>query len=251
VLKGQDRLESEVATIHMAVAAVTAMAAGLMRGFAGFGSGMLMAPIFAILFGPVDAVTMVAVLELFASVQLVPQALKDTQWSFVAPLCLSAMLFMPLGAYVLRSADPALLTRLMAALVLIFVIILMAGWRYAGEKKLLPTLGVGAVSGMLMAATSMGNPPILLYLLAGQDRAKTIRANIIAYFALTQIVLLSVLWLMALVALLAVVRATLLTPAYLIATLAGSRLFRQSDEKLYRRTTIAFLLIIGIYGLLH
>jgi len=39
------------------------MAAGLMRGFAGFGSGMLMAPIFAILFGPVEAVTMVAMLN--------------------------------------------------------------------------------------------------------------------------------------------------------------------------------------------
>jgi uncharacterized membrane protein YfcA len=251
MLKGQDCLESEVATIHMAVAAATAMAAGLMRGFAGFGSGMLMAPIFAILFGPVDAVTMVAILELFASVQLLPQVLKDTQWDFVAPLGLSAMLFMPLGAYVLRSADPTLLTRLMAAVVLIFVIILMAGWRYSSEKKLLVTLGVGAVSGALMAATSMGNPPIVLYLLAGQNRARTIRANIIAYFAVTQIALLSVLGLMAMVALPAVVRAILLAPGYLLAALVGSRLFRQSDEKLYRRTTIAFLLLIGIYGLLQ
>ena len=244
-------MELEVATIHMAVAAAAAMAAGLMRGFAGFGSGMLMAPIFAILFGPVEAVTMVAVLELFASVQLIPQVLKDTQWSFVAPLGLSATLFMPFGAYVLRSADPALLTKLMAAVVLISVIILMAGWRYAGEKKLLLTLGVGAVSGALMAATSMGNPPVLLYLLAGQDRAKTIRANIIAYFAVTQIVLLLVLGLMAMVASLAVVRAMLLTPGYLLSTLLGSRLFRHSDDQRYRHTTIAFLLVVGIYGLLR
>jgi uncharacterized membrane protein YfcA len=244
-------LELEITTIHMAVAAATAMAAGLMRGFAGFGSGMLMAPIFAILFGPVEAVTMVAVLELFASVQLIPLVLKDTQWSFVALLGLSATLFMPFGAYVLRSADPALLTKLMAAVVLISVIILMAGWRYAGEKKLLLTLGVGAVSGALMAATSMGNPPVLVYLLAGQDRAKTIRANIIAYFAVTQIVLLLVLGLMAMVASLAVVKAMLLTPGYLLATLLGSRLFRQSDDRRYRQTTIALLLVVGIYGLLR
>ncbi len=235
----------------MAVAAATTIAAGLARGFAGFGSGMLMAPIFAILFGPVDTVAMIAVLELFASVQLIPQVLKDTQWRFVASLSASAILCMPFGAYVLRSADPALLTRLMAAVVLIFVIILMAGWRYYGEKKLVLTLGVGAASGALMAATSLGNPPILLYLLAGQDPGKTIRANIIAYFALTQIVLLSVLGLMGLVALPAVVRAMLFTPGYLLATLVGSRLFRQSDEKRYRRTTIAFLLVIGIYGLLR
>jgi uncharacterized membrane protein YfcA len=244
-------LEPELATNELAVAVATATAAGLMRGFAGFGSGMLMAPIFAILFGPVDAVTMVALLELFASVQLLPQVLKDAQWGFVAPLSLSAMLFMPLGAYVLRWADPTLLTKLMASVVLIFVTILLGGWRYYGEKKPLLTLGVGAVSGALMAATSMGNPPILLYLLAGQDRAKTIRANIIAYFAVTQIVLLSVLGLMAMVSSLAITRAILLTPGYLLATLVGTRLFRQSDERLYRRTTIAFLLVIGIYGLLR
>src|SRR5438105_4388654 len=115
-----------VVSFDMAAAAATATAAGLVRGFAGFGSGMLMAPIFAILFGPIDAVTMVTMLELFVSVQLIPQVLKEAQWCFVAPLSLSAILFMPFGAYVLRSADPALLTRLMAAVVFIFAIILMA-----------------------------------------------------------------------------------------------------------------------------
>src|SRR5262245_21066223 len=65
-----------------AAAGVTATAAGLMRGFAGFGSGMLMAPMFAILFGPIDAVTMVTMLELFVSIQLIPQVLKEIQWRF-------------------------------------------------------------------------------------------------------------------------------------------------------------------------
>jgi uncharacterized membrane protein YfcA len=127
----------------------------------------------------------------------------------------------------------------------------MAGWRYRGEKKLLPTIAVGAVSGALMAATSMGNPPVLIYLLAGEDRANTIRANIIAYFAVTQLVLLIVLGLMAMLALPAVAKAITVTPGYLVATWVGSRLFRQSDERLYRRTTIAFLLGIGIFGVLR
>jgi uncharacterized membrane protein YfcA len=110
---------------------------------------------------------------------------------------------------------------------------------------------VGAASGALMAATSMGNPPVLLYLLASEDRANSIRANIITNFAVTQIVLLAVLGLMAMLALPAVVRAIVIAPGYLVTTWIGSRLFRQSDEKLYRRATIALLLTIGIYGLLH
>jgi uncharacterized membrane protein YfcA len=44
------RVALEFATSEMAIAAIIVIAAGLMRGFAGFGSGMLMAPIFAVSF---------------------------------------------------------------------------------------------------------------------------------------------------------------------------------------------------------
>lgn len=39
-----------------AVAAAVATVAGFMRGFVGVGSGMLMAPVFAIIFGPLQTV---------------------------------------------------------------------------------------------------------------------------------------------------------------------------------------------------
>jgi uncharacterized membrane protein YfcA len=238
-----------VANTDLVIATATVLVAGLMRGFAGFGSGMLMAPIFAVLFGPIDAVAMVTVLEFVASVQLLPQALKHTEWRFVMPLGLAAAILMPAGAHLLRSADPALLTKVMAVVVLGFVIVLMAGWRYQGEKRLLSTLGVGAVSGALMAATSMGNPPVLIYMLAGQDSAARNRANITAYFAVTQVVLLALLTSMAMLALPVVVRAAVLTPVYLMAAWIGSRLFHHSNEALYRRTAILILLGVGLFSL--
>ena len=218
------------------------MAAGLMRGFAGFGSGMLMAPVFAILYGPIDAVAMVTLLELVVSAQLIPQVYKEAHWSLVGPLSLAAILFMPVGAYILQSADPVVLT---------FVLVLLAGWRSRGEKKLSSTLAVGAVSGVMMASTSLGNPPVLVYLLAGNDPARSIRANVIMYFAVTQVVLLVVLGYMALITRSALTMATIVAPGYLLATWIGSRLFRQADEKLYRRATIALLLVIAVYGLLR
>ena len=46
------------------------LVAGLMRGFAGFGSAMLMAPIFAILFGSADMVVTIVAIELVVSLQL-------------------------------------------------------------------------------------------------------------------------------------------------------------------------------------
>jgi hypothetical protein len=57
------------------IAAATAMAAGLMRGFAGFGPGMLMAPIFAILFGPVVLLAVLASMAMLALPVVVRAAL--------------------------------------------------------------------------------------------------------------------------------------------------------------------------------
>jgi uncharacterized membrane protein YfcA len=165
------------------------------------------------------------------SAQLIPQVIKDTQWGFVAPLSLAAIVLMPVGAYILRSTDPAVLTKLMAAVVLVFVVVLLAGWRYHGEIRLVSTLAVGAVSGVMMASTSLGNPPVLVYLLAGRDSAKSIRANVIMYFAVTRIVLLAVLGYMTLVTWPAMTTAAVIAPGYLIAAWVGSRLLREADEK--------------------
>lgn len=241
----------ELISADLALAMTVATVAGLMRGFTGFGSGMLMAPVFAILFGPVETVAIVVLMELLVSVQLVPRALAHVQWRFVAALGLAAMVFMPVGSRLLATADPALLTRVMAGLVLVFVVVLMAGWRYEGEKRLLTTLGVGAVSGTLIAATSMGNPPVLLYMLSGRDAAATNRANIIAFFAVTQPVLLGVMGAMGLLSWSPVWRALLLLPGFMLAAWIGSRLFRESGEALYRRIAFVFLLGVAVYGLLR
>ena len=74
------------------LAAITAAVAGLMRGFAGFGSAILMAPVFAVLLGPVHMVPMVAAVELPMSMMLFLGARRDVDWRFVAPLSAIAMI---------------------------------------------------------------------------------------------------------------------------------------------------------------
>lgn len=235
----------------LAVAMGLSLAAGLMRGFAGFGSGMMLSPVFAILYGPAEAVLMIAVMEVVVSVQLVPKALPDVQWPFLGPLILAAVVGMPLGAWLLATTEPELITRIIAGIVLVFVIVLAVGWRYQGPKRLLPTLGVGGVSGALLTATSVGGPPVLLYILSGQDSARTNRANIILYFAIAEIITPVFLYLQGLFAMEVVIRALAICPAYMVGAWVGSRLFRESSEQIYRRVALIFLSMIALYGILH
>lgn len=242
-------VEETGAALFSAVA--VSVGGGIMRGYAGFGSGMLMAPVFAVLFGPVQAVAIVIILEIVATLQLMSGTLGHVNWRLVGGMGAAATAFMPLGSWLLVSLDPHLLTRMIAFIVLLFVIVLMGGWRYTGTRRNWLTAGVGAVSGTMMAATGLGNPPVMLYLMSGNDSAVTNRSNITAYFAVTLTTLLIVMLMSGLVSTAAGWRAALLLPFFSLGTWLGSRLFRKSSETAYRRLALAILFCAGVFGLLY
>ena len=241
----------EFLTTEILVAAGVAAAAGLMRGFAGVGSGMLMAPFFAILFGPVQTVAVIILMELVVTAQLLPGVRREINWSVIAPMGVAAALFMPAGSWLLVTLDPELLARFIALVVLVFSIILMIGWRYDGEKKVWMSAGTGALSGVLIASTSLGNPPVMVYLLSSRDSAATNRANFTGYFAVTLIALIVLMAAAGLIGRNAVVTAAILLPVFMAGAFVGSRLFRKSSEALYRRVALGLLFCVGCYGLLR
>ena len=233
------------------VALGVAAAAGLMRGFAGVGSGMLMAPVFAILFGPVQTVAVIVLMEIVVTGQLLPGVRREIDWKVIAPMGAAAACLMPVGSWLLVSLDPDLIARGIALVVVAFSVLLMAGWRYEGEKKLWATLCVGALSGVLMASTSLGNPPVMAYLLSSRDAAATNRANFTGYFAVTLVALIAMMAVAGLIDGRALLTAVALLPVFMAGAWIGSRLFRRSSEALYRRVALGLLLCVGLYGLLR
>lgn len=243
--------DPDIFTVKLAIAAAIAILAGLMRGFAGFGSVMMTAPPYAILFGPLEMIGVISLMEFAANFQLVPGALRDVEWRFVRPLAIGAALGMPLGSAILLNADTDMLTRAIAIIVIVFVGVLMTGWRYTGEKKPAVALGLGAISGGMMTTTAIGGPPVLLYMLSGPDAAYRNRANIIVYFGITGVLMLGVLFAIDIIHWSTFWRAVVLTPAFVGATWLGTRMFRKSSEKLYRRVALVVLLCIGVISLLN
>ena len=238
-------------SLELFIALGIAAAAGLMRGFAGVGSGMLMAPVFAILFGPVQTVATIILMEIVVTAQLLPGVRREIDWKVIGPMGAAAALLMPVGSWLLVSLDPDLIARGIALVVVAFSVVLMAGWRYEGGKKLWATLGVGGLSGVLMASTSLGNPPVMAYLLSSRDAAATNRANFTGYFAVTLVALIAMMAVAGLIGVDAIVTAAILLPVFMAGAWVGSRLFRRSSEALYRRVALGLLFCVGMYGLLR
>jgi uncharacterized membrane protein YfcA len=243
-------ITSLFADIGLWTAVVVTLVAGLMRGFAGFGSAMLMAPIFAILFGSADMVVTVTAIELVVSMQLFPQVRKDADWQTLTPMSIAACVAMPIGVWLLANVDKNTIVTAVSAIIVAFVLVLWSGWKYRGPRSAVISAGVGTLSGGMMATTGIGGPPVLLYLLSFNDPPNVNRANIVTYYFVTGFLLIAIVLAAGVVGWHALARAVVLVPVVILGAWVGGRMFASfGSERVYRNVALAILLATGLFGL--
>jgi uncharacterized membrane protein YfcA len=230
---------------ELAGAAAIAAVAGVVRGITGFGGAMVMAPPLALLLGPLFAVPVVLTLESVAAAPMLVQTRREVRWPLVGPILAAACLAAPLGSYVLVVAEPQLLRRAIAAIVIVFSLLLLLGWRYTGRQRVATSVAIGAVSGAMLGATSIGGPPVILYLLSGPDTVTTTRANLSLYVAGTALAGLVALWAGGALASGAMLASLLLAPGYLAGLAGGVRAFARFDDLRFRRFTLLLLITVS------
>ena len=231
-------------------AAFATVIAGLMRGYAGFGTAILLAPVFSVLWGPRAGVPVMLLMEMLVSVQLLPGALKDADRRVILPIGGAAALATPIGAIILMTAAGDLLRRFIGGFVLVFGLLLLSPWRYRGSRPLPLNLAVGTAAGLLKGSTGMSGPPVILYLLAGVEDAKRHRANLILFFATIAIVSLVPPLIGGLFTVAVFAKSAILLPLMGFFVPIGARLFRIVPVKWYRRFALAALVTVGSLALL-
>jgi len=232
------------------VAALATLFAGLLRGYSGFGTAILLAPVYSTLWGPRVGVPVMLLMELFVSAYLLPKAFGQANRRVILSIGGAAVLATPIGAYVLMVADGLTLRRAIGLCVLLLGALMMSGWRYHGQRPLRLNLLVGLVSGLLKGATGMSGPPVILYLLSGPEAAAQHRANLILYFGLIGVVaVVPPLW-GGLIGLPVLVMTGLMLPLLLLAVPVGARLFHVVPVTWYRRLALLALLAAGGFALL-
>jgi uncharacterized protein len=230
---------------RLALAALVGAVAGVIRGITGFGGAMVMTPPLALLLGPLAAVPIALLLESVGAAPMLVQLRHLVRWRVIGPIILSACVTIPVGTFVLLSVDPQVMRRVIAAVVIVFCLLLLRGWRYSGPRRPSTGAGIGATSGILTGATGMGGPPVVLYLLAGPDPIDVTRANLtffvgainlagVVSVAVGGLLDAQVLWL-----------ALLLAPGYYLGMVAGTRLFSRFNDTRFRRFTLAFMLVVA------
>jgi uncharacterized membrane protein YfcA len=223
--------------------------AGLVRGTTGFGGAMFMSPVLSILLGPVPTVVIALLLETAGALVMFPDALPKANWRTLLFLILPAVVTVPLGGYLLLTVDPWIARKLIAAVVVVFSSMLLFGLRYNGTPRVATSIALGGLVGALLGATSVGAPPVILYLLSGPDPVAVTRANLTIFVTAISVIGLVMLAAAGAISAPLAISAAALTIPFLLGIWLGGKLFDRLSETGIRRLALALMLLIGVVSL--
>ena len=236
-----DLLAQAIATPGVAWLALAVIVAGLVRGFAGFGSAMIIMPVAASVLPPVEAILFLTAAEVIGPLPNLPDALREGAPREVGRLLLGVLIGLPLGLWGLSLISPEGFGWIVSGVVLGLLALLLAGWRYHGPLGAKLVTATGALGGFMTGFAGIAGPPVILLYMASRRPAAVIRANFLLYLlgldlmlfamlAATGQVVWPVLWL-----------GLLAGVPNVIANIIGARLFDPKRERLFR--TVAYIVI--------
>ena len=137
---------------------------------------------------PAQAVQLAIILATALSFAVVPEPRRIIAPALLLRLSAGSLAGLPIGLFSFRHADRLLVRFVVGATILGFGV-MMAGFRRREGHPWAPFGRTGArdlaAGGVATALVGMAGPPVLLYLLLAGTAAQTVRATLLAFFALS------------------------------------------------------------------
>lgn len=234
--------------------ALTIMAAGLLlaslaRGYSGFGFSALLVASWSLVTEPSRAVALALVMEVAASTVQAYSVWQAIRWRRVWLLLGGAVMGMPFGVWLLAHLPASLMKVGVASFVLVLAVALLAGFKLKRTATSTDTTVVGVVSGVANGAVAMGGLPVALFLSADGDSPAGIRASLIAYFFLLDLIGLAFLAHEGILGQETFIHAIVAFPLLVTGIWFGARHFFGATAASFRRTTLCLLVGLGLIGI--
>jgi uncharacterized membrane protein YfcA len=241
-------LVASLLTPTTAIAVALVAFAGVLRGFSGFGSAMVLAPTLAALYPVTEAVPLVILLEVALSFQLLPGAMRLVVWREIGVMAAAALPGLALGAWLLTIVPGDTLRLGISVLIVVFLALIVLRVRRRGAKTTAGLAGAGLLSGVANGASGVGGPPIVLYYLSGDDSSAAMRAAVICYFFIIDVVSVAIYGAQGLLTREVLVLTLLCVPAAVAGVWLGSRWFDGASEQVYRRVAYGIIAAVALLG---
>jgi uncharacterized membrane protein YfcA len=223
--------------------------AGLVRGFTGFGTALIVVPVANIFLSPKEVIVVIMLTGIASNAVILRRAWGQGEPKEVGVLVLAALVTVPLGLMLLDLLDNDTVRWIITGVAAGMLAALIAGWRYTRAITRTGLLAIGAAAGIVGGLTGLTGPVVILFYLSGQAAVQSVRGNTILFLAALDVVLIAnLLWQGAVTAELAVLAVVMSVP-YLVTTLIGQALFDPTRERLYRWAAYGVIALAVVSGL--
>ena len=231
--------------LAVAVAIIFVSVGAYVRGYSGFGSSLIWVSGMSVVFPPILVVPAVYMLEIVASLGLLPGVWRQADWRSLRWLFLGVALGLPIGLHLLASLPPAPVRVAIAVVVLAATFLLSRGFALKAIPGPLPAACTGTVSGLLNGWTGIGGPPVILFYFSAPAPIQVSRASLIAFLFVLDVIALAVAGSQDLVTREVFVLAALLSAPVLIGIWLGNRRFVQTPPATFRRFVVVLLALLS------
>jgi len=228
---------------------VIAFVSGTARGFSGFGSALIFMPLASSLASPRLVAALLLIIDVVAAAPLVPNAWKNADREATAIIVAGALIGVPIGTYFLSRLDPVTTRWIISVFVCALLVLLLSGWRYRGKDHPALSVFVGGLSGFCSGLAQTGGPPIVGYWLGRPVQPEIARANIVLFFAASDVFALLSYVLAGLINLYAIRFALLVGPLYAMGVGFGALLFGRASQQAFRTICYALIALAVIISL--
>ncbi len=237
----------------LAAVAIAFLAAACMS-VTGFGFALVMTPLLTIAWNVKPAVATSILLSTLTLFPLLVEVRGHVSLPRVSLLFLGSILGVPPGVFLLESLDPDTLRIIVAATVLVatFLLYLRPAPHSSNDSNdpVLLRLTAGFLSGALGSSTSLGAPPIALYLLGRKLEVRSFRATILAFFLPANILALIAFALVGQISRDVLLLSAAALPAVALGLASGAWLRHRLDPERFRALVVAILISSSIAVLL-
>ena len=234
----------------LSFAVICVFLASIVRGYSGFGFSLLTVTSLSLVLPTAEIVPSIFMLEVAASIHLLPGIWKDIHWRSIGSLLAGCLIGTPFGVWFLAHVPAAPMQVALGYFVLVFTVLLWRGF----ALKTMPGLGAsvvtGSVSGLFNGAFSTGGPPVILFYFASPAGNIAGRASLVAYFLGTDMIALPLLAREGLLTYDSALRALLFLPPLIIGIWLGSRSFKTADPKSFRKIVLLILAVLAVVSII-
>jgi uncharacterized protein len=230
----------------LAIATLFIFLAAIVRGYSGFGFSLLAITSLSLVLEPAEIVPSIFMLEIAASLHLLPSIWRDVHWRSLLPLIAGCLIATPFGVMLLASLPPAPMQLALSVFVLIATFLLWRGFALKSVPGTAGAVAAGAAAGFGNGAFGIAGPPVILFYFSSPAGHAMGRASLIAFFLATDIIGLPLLASEGLVTTDAFYRAIIFLVPLIVGVWLGARSFKTANPARFRQIILILLAILAI-----